>query len=177
MDDFEQVLAILRLRYNSEHISIARKYFNQAKKIMHQLKSNEEYQSIINIGVSYVCENNPKLALEYFECAQMIIPSSLTFDIIKVKCNILICKYLLNKQTIVYIREELLNLCSEAEELPDPWIKLLCIYNLYILRHDGISDLNSLQDSYPGDINLYGLIIKHQNIENFMLGISPHWRY
>lgn len=162
---------------NNEYISIARKYFNQAKKIMHQLKSNEEYQSIINIGVSYLCENDPKLALEYFECAQMIIPSSLTFDIIKLKCNILICKYLLNKQDIAYIREELLNLCSEADDLPDPWIKLLCIYNLYILRHDGLSNLNRLQDSYPGDINLYGLIIKHHNIENFMLGISPHWRY
>lgn len=162
---------------NSEYISIARKYFNQAKKIMHQLNSNEEYQSLINLGVSYLCENNPKLALEYFECAQRIMPSSLTFDIIKLKCNILICKYLLNRNDIEYVRKELLNLCSEAEDLPDPWIKLLCVYNLYILRYNNVSNLSDLKDTYPGNINLYGLILKQKNVENFMLGISPHWRY
>ena len=30
---------------------------------------------------------------------------------------------------------------------------------------------------YTGDINLYGLILKQNNIDNFMFGISPHWRY
>lgn len=162
---------------NEGNIYTARKYFKQAQKIMHQLKSNEEYQSIINIGVSYICEGNPKLALEYFECAQMIMPPSLSFDIVKLKCNILICKYLINKEDITYVREELLNLCSEAEDLPDPWIKLLCIYNLYVLRDGDIANLSNLQETYPGDINLYGLILKNQDTEKFMLGISPHWRY
>lgn len=160
-----------------ENIRTARRYFNQAKKIMHQLKSNEEYQSIINIGVSYLCENNPKLALEYFECAQTIMPSSLSFDMIKLKCNILICKYLIDRQDIFYIREELLNLCSDAEDLPDPWIKLLCTYNLYILRDGNILETDDLIKTYPGDANLYGLILKNPNINSFMLGISPHWRY
>lgn len=162
---------------NEGNIYTARKYFKQARKIMHQLKSNEEYQSIVNIGVSYICEGNPKLALEYFECAQMIMPPSLAFDIVKLKCNILICRYLINKEAIIYVREELLNLCSEAEDLPDPWIKLLCIYNLYVLRDGDIVDLTSLQETYPGDINLYGLILKTQDTKKFMLGISPHWRY
>lgn len=162
---------------NKGNIYTARKYFKQAQKIMHHLKSNEEYQSIVNIGVSYICEGNPKLALEYFECAQMIMPQSLAFDIVKLKCNILICRYLINKEDITYVREELLNLCSEAEDLPDPWIRLLCIYNLYILRDGDIANLTDLQETYPGDINLYGLILKTQNTEKFMLGISPHWRY
>lgn len=160
-----------------ENIRTARRYFNQAKKIMHQLKSNEEYQSIINIGVSYLCENNPSLALEYFECAQTIMPSNLSFDMIKLKCNILICKYLIDKQDILYVREELLNLCSDAEDLPDPWIKLLCAYNLYILRDGNILETDDLMKNYPGDANLYGLILKNPNINSFMLGISPHWRY
>lgn len=162
---------------NEGNIYTARKYFKQAQEIMHQLKSNEEYQSIINIGVSYICEGNPKLALEYFECAQMIMPPSLSFDIVKLKCNILICRYLINKEDITYVREELLNLCSEAEDLPDPWIKLLCVYNLYVLRDGDIANLSNLQETYPGDINLYGLILKNQDTEKFMLGISPHWRY
>jgi len=162
---------------NEGNIYIARKYFKQARKIMHQLKSNEEYQSIVNIGVSYICEGNPKLALEYFEYAQIIMPPSLAFDIVKLKCNILICRYLINKEDITYVREELLNLCSEAEDLPDPWIKLLCIYNLYVLRDGDIANLTSLQESYPGNINLYGLILKTQDTEKFMFGISPHWRY
>lgn len=160
-----------------ENICTARRYFNQAKKIMHQLKSNEEYQSIINIGVSYLCENNPTLALEYFECAQAIMPSSLSFDMIKLKCNILICKYLMNRQDVLSIREELLDLCSDAENLPDPWIKLLCVYNLLILRDGNILTTDALIKSYPGDVNLYGLILKNPNINSFMLGISPHWRY
>ena len=144
---------------------------------MHQLKSNEEYQSIINIGVSYVCEQNPILALEYFKCAQTLMPPSLTFDIIKLKCNILICQHLIDKQDVNYIRRELLNLCSDAEELPDPWIQLLCIYNLYVLRDGSIINYDDLQKIYTGDINLYGLILKQNNIDNFMFGISPHWRY
>lgn len=162
---------------NKENINTARNKFTQAKKIMHQIKSNEEYQSIINIGVSYICENNPRLALEYFECALTIMPSNLTFDIIKLKCNILICKYLIDNQELINIREELLDLCTQAEDLPDPWIKLLCIYNLYVLRKDNISNLSIVQKDYPGDINLYGLIIKIDNKDRFMLGISPHWRY
>lgn len=161
---------------NKEDIITARKYFKQAQKIMLQLKSNEEYQSIINIGVSYICENNPKLALEYFENAQKIMPLSLDFDKIKLKCNILICKHLMNAQNVTSIREELLNLYSEAEDLPDPWIKLLCIYNLYAMREDGTLSLDELQENYPGNIHFYGLIINPQNKGEFMLGISPHWR-
>lgn len=160
-----------------ESIYIARRYFNQAKKIMHQLKSNEEYQSMINIGVSYLCENSPALALEYFECAKTIMPSSLSFDMIKLRCNILICRYLMNRQEVHSIREELLELCSMAEELPDPWIKLLCEYNLYILRNDNFMATDVLEKTYPGNVKLYGLILNNPNINSFMLGISPHWRY
>lgn len=172
-------LGILHLyqSQSQESICTARKYFNQAKRIMHQLKSNEEYQSIINIGISYLCENNPRLALEYFECALGIMPSTLSFDIIKLKCNILICKYLMNKQDVLSIREELLSLCTDAEELPDPWIKLLCIYNLYMLRDDDILATNDLINNYPGDANIYGLILKNPSVSSVMLGISPHWRY
>lgn len=170
-------IGILYLYQNQSraNLSKARKYFKQAREIMSKIKSNEEYQSIINIGVSYLCENNPEFALEYFESAQLILPTSLSFDIIKLKCNILVCKYLINAQDILTIRKGLLDLCSEAEELPDPWIRLLCEYNLYILRNNGIPD--HLYENYPGNINLYGLIIKNPHIDNFMLGISPHWRY
>lgn len=170
-------IGILYLYQNQskENISKAKKFFKQAQGIMSKIRSNEEYQSLINIGVCYLCENNPEFALEYFESAQSIIPASLIFDIVKLKSNILICKYLINTHDILMIRKELLDLCSEVEELPDPWIKLLCEYNLYILRNNGIPD--HLYENYPGNINLYGLIIKSPHIDNFMLGISPHWRY
>ena len=105
---------------DKRNIQIARNYFKQAQKIMSMLKSNEEYQSNINLGVSYFCENNIPLSLEYFENALTIVPKNLTFDIIKLKCNILICKYILNFKNLIDIRKELLNLYSDAEDLPDP---------------------------------------------------------
>lgn len=83
----------------------------------------------------------------------------------------------MNKQDIWSIREELLSLCTDAEELPDPWIKLLCIYNLCILRDDDTLAIHGLINNYPGDTNIYGLILKNPGVSNFMLGISPHWRY
>ena len=159
---------------DSTNIKVARSYFKKAQKIMSNLKSNEEYQSIINLGISYFCENNISVALEYFENAQTIVPKNLTFDIIKLKCNILLCKYILNQNSIIETRKALLDLYTEAEDLPDPWIKLLCIYNLYIITNKPISDNSKIVQEYPGDIYKYGLII---NNNNFMLGISPHWRY
>lgn len=83
----------------------------------------------------------------------------------------------MDRQNVFAIREELLDLCSNAEDLPDPWIKLLCEYNLYILRDGNTLATNELIKTYPGDVNLYGLILKNPNINSFMLGISPHWRY
>lgn len=83
----------------------------------------------------------------------------------------------MNKQEIDSIRLELLELCSDAENLPDPWIKLLCEYNLYILRNSDISTDDVFTKNYPGDMNLYGLFLKNPNFNKFMLGISPHWRY
>lgn len=172
-------IGILYLYHGDEpqNIHIARKYFLQAKKIMEQLRSNEEYQSNINIGVSYFCEGNYDLALEYFECAQKIVPDSLSFDRIKLECNILICKYIKSECSVDDTRKELLSLISKAEELPDPWIKLLCTYNLLVLRNGTISEWSKSLQDYPGEINVYGLILKNKNLHNFMLGISPHWRY
>lgn len=83
----------------------------------------------------------------------------------------------MNRQEVHSIREELLELCSMAEELPDPWIKLLCEYNLYILRNDNFMATDVLEKTYPGNVRLYGLILNNPNINSFMLGISPHWRY
>lgn len=159
----------------TENVNTARSYFTKAQSIMKDLMSNEEYQSIINIGVSYLCENNPNLALEYFECAKNIMPNNLTFEIIKLECNIIISKYILKEEDILITRKKLLDLCSKSENLPDPWIKLLCIYNLSILRND--NDVNFLNGNYPGNINLYGLILNNPKLKHFMIGISPHWRY
>lgn len=173
-------IGILYLYHKRDKSSIgmARTHFKHAQTIMHQIKSNEEYQSLINIGVSYACDNNAYLALEYFEQAQVLVPSNLTFDIIKLQCNILICKYMLStdEKYITDVRGELLELCSRSENLPDPWIKLLCTYNLYVLRGFDINNCEDLKENYPGDIRLYGLIINSAK-GRFMLGVSPHWRY
>lgn len=161
----------------SSNINIAKNYFKIAQKIMHQLKSNEEYQSIINIGVGYFCEKDYNMALEYFTNAFPIVPKSLTFDCIKLKCNILVCKYIIGSCSLDDFRRELLLLYSEAEELPDPWIRLLCKYNLGILRENNNAYIKSLETEYPGEISAYGLIVSNTDFGDFMLGISPHWRY
>ncbi len=161
----------------SSNVLTAKDYFKKAQKMMHQLKSNEEYQSIINIGVSYFCEKDYNMALEYFTNAAHIMPKSLTFDFIKLKCNTLMSQYMIGSLPIEDIREELLLLYSEAEKMPDPWIRLLCKYNLSMLRADNNSYIESLKKEYPGEINAYGLIVPNTDFGNFMLGISPHWRY
>lgn len=161
----------------SSNIQIAKDHFKKAQKIMHQLKSNEEYQSIINIGVSYFCEKDYNMALEYFTNAAHIMPKSLMFDYIKLKCNTLVSQYMIGSLSLEDTREELLALYSEAEEMPDPWISLLCKYNLSILRADNNSYIEHLKKEYPGEINSYGLIVPNADFGNFMLGISPHWRY
>ena len=159
------------------NIQIAKSYFKQAGKIMHQLKSNEEYQSIINMGVGYFCEKDYYMALEYFTNATYVMPQSLTFDFVKLECNKLICQYMTGNLSLEDMQGELLSLYSEAEELPDPWIQLLCKYNLGILRTDSISYIKSMEKEYPGEINVYGLIVPNNEFGDFMLGISPHWRY
>lgn len=161
----------------SSNVHTAKDYFKKAQKIMHQLKSNEEYQSIINIGVTCFCEKDYNMALEYFTNAALIMPKSLTFDFIKLKCNTVVCQYIIGNLSIEDTRKELLSLYLEAEEMPDPWIRLLCKYNLSILRVDNNSYIESLKKEYPGDINVYGLIVPNTDFGNFMLGISPHWRY
>lgn len=161
----------------SSNIQTAKGYFKKAQKIMHQIKSNEEYQSIINLGVSYFCEKDYNMALEYFRDAAHIMPESLTFDFIKLKCNTLVCQYIIGSLSLEDIRRELLSLYSEAEELPDPWIGLLCKYNLGILRTDNNSYIEKLEKVYPGEITAYGLIVPDTEFGDFMLGISPHWRY
>lgn len=161
----------------SSNVLTAKDYFKKAQKIMHQLKSNEEYQSIINIGVSYFCEKDYNMALEYFINAAHIMPESLMFDFIKLKCNTLVSQYMIGSLSIEDIREELLLLYSEAEKMPDPWIRLLCKYNLSALRADNNSYIERFKKEYPGEINAYGLIVPNTDFGNFMLGISPHWRY
>lgn len=167
---------MVRLLYKGlepSNIQKAKNYFKQAGKIMHQLKSNEEYQSIINIGVSYFCEKDCNMALEYFTKAAHIMPQSLTFDLVKLKCNKLICQYVLGNISQEELRGELLSLYSEAEDLPDPWIQLLYKYNLGILRADSISYIKSIEKEYPGEINVYGLFVPNNEFGNFMLGVSP----
>ena len=159
------------------NIQAAKNYFKKAQKIMHQVKSNEEYQSIINLGVSCFCEKNYNIALEYFTSAVQYMPDSLTFDLIKLKCNTLVCQYIIGHMALEDIRGELLSLYSEAEELPDPWIRLLCRYNLSVLRTDKVEYIGELEDTYPGEITAYGLIVPNTGFGDFMLGISPHWRY
>lgn len=161
----------------SSNIQTAKSYFKKAQKIMHQIKSNEEYQSIINLGVSCFCAQDYNMALEYFTNAAHIMPESLTFDIIKLKCNTLVCQYIIGSLSLEDIRGELLSLYSEAEELPDPWIRLLCKYNLSVLRTDNDSYIEELEKVYPGEITAYGLIVPNTGFGDFMLGISPHWRY
>lgn len=47
-------------------ITISKNYFKKARNIMKELHSKEEYQSLFNIGLTYLCENNYTLAESLF---------------------------------------------------------------------------------------------------------------
>ena len=164
---------------NPDNLQIAKDYFVKAKQIMHDLKSNEEYQSMVNLGVVHFCEENYSLALEYFELAKQLLPTSLTFDLLKLESNIFITKYALNIQTFNETRLAFLDLVEKAEKMPDPWISLLCNYNLYILKRNSEQYSGEFTTNYPGDISSYGLYLNNSNtkVNQIMLGVSPHWRY
>lgn len=164
---------------NPDNLQIAKDYFVKAKQIMHDLKSNEEYQSMVNLGVVHFCEENYSLALEYFELAKQLLPTSLTFDLLKLESNIFITKYALNIQTLNETRLAFLDLVEKAEKMPDPWISLLCNYNLYILKRNSEQYSGEFTTNYPGDISSYGLYLNNSNtkVNQIMLVVSPHWRY
>lgn len=154
------------------YVSKAETYFKQAIKKMKELNSKEEYQPLMNIGLCFLLKNNFELANIYFEESLKTIPKNLSFDILKVKVNIAICQLNLKQLKSDDFIKTLSEYYLEADNLPDPWIKLLCYYNIQIIRKKQIINLKDLPFLYPGRINVYGIFYK-----KFMLGVSPHWRY
>lgn len=167
--------------YSTNLVEQARMNFNRAKKIMHKLDSNEEYQSLFNIGVSYTCENNYSVAIDFYKKAKKLIKESLSFDIYKINCNIALCRFL-NKDID---KDECIDLLTDdyvdVDNVPDKWLKFQYDYNLCTLNNSNknISEIQKYE-YYNGNIKLYGLYlsVKHNDSNHrFLLAVSPHWRY
>lgn len=160
---------------NEQSLSIAKRLFNQSFEGMQELRSNEIYQSAVNLGIVYIYLKDYFSAQRYFELAKKEVPSNLSFDKLKIECNCIICKYLSNKSCAKDCIDELGNMYHQVLSCPDPWLKLLYKFNICILSKDEIN-LNE----YPGDYKKYGLFISAggDDISDLlMLGPSPHWRY
>lgn len=168
--------------YDVELISEARANFKQAKQIMHKLDSNEEYQSLFNIGLSYTCEKKYSLAIDFYEKSKKMISNNLSFDIYKIDCNISLCKYLNRDIDLEQCINKLLDNYIDIEEIPDKWLKLQYDYNLTALRNLRSSKKQIVSDYeyYPGDLELYGLYLDintDDTTQRFLFAVSPHWRY
>lgn len=163
----------------SSNLRIAKNHFKKAKGIMHDLRSSEEYQSIINLGVVYFCEQDYSRALDYFEMALELLPRTLSFDRLKLESNILLTKYVLGISSYNDTKAAFIEIVEKAEDMPDPWIGFLCNYNLYTLKKNIGEEIGSFTYKYPGDKSIYGLYINNTEriIQNVMLGVSPHWRF
>ena len=167
--------------YDIKSISEARKHFNNAKSIMHRLSSNEEYQSLFNIGLSYTCEKNYSVAINFYKKAKKLIKDGLSFDIYKLNCNIILCRFLNNEIGIDECRDSLLDNYVDIENVPDKWLKLQYDFNLHTL--DNFDDKKNVMREYPyytGNMELYGLyldITHGDSINRFLFAPSPHWRY
>ena len=167
--------------YDTAFIANARDNFNRARKIMHKLGSNEEYQSLFNIGVSYTCENNYTTAIDFYNKSKKLIKDSLSFDIYKIECNIILCRLLKKDIDIEKSIDLLMDNYVDVECVPDKWLKLQYDYNLNALKNLNKNiHTDSNYEYYNGDIKLYGLYlnIKYGNYTTrFLFAVSPHWRY
>lgn len=156
-------------------LEIAKSLFAQSFEGMQELRSNESYQSAVNLGIVYIYLKDYFSAQQYFKLAKKEVPDNLTFDRLKIECNCIICKYLSNKSLLKDCVDTLENLYHQALSCPDPWLRLLYKYNICVLNEDKIN----ISD-YPGDYKKYGLFISLDgdlSSNLLMLGPSPHWRY
>lgn len=168
-------------QYNTDYtkISVSRKYFKKAREIMNELKSKEEYQSLFNIGLSYICENNYTVAESYIDKAIQIIPNVLTFDSEKFLCTKYLCQMFNNKinakKCLDLICEEYFNIDCQK----DNWIRYMFDYNIETLKsiiYNCDPDYANIINNYCGEPNCYGLNYIFKN-NKFILAVSPHWRY
>ncbi|MBQ9313646.1 MAG: hypothetical protein IJ571_03215 [Ruminococcus sp.] len=156
-------------------LDIAQKHLTKSFEGMHEIRSNEIYQSAMNLGITYMYLRDYFSAQRYFSIAKKEMPSNLTFDILKFECNCIILKYLSNEFSVEECISALDINYHKALNFPDPWLKLLYKYNICALNECG-ANLND----YPGDYKKYGLFISNNYANKntiLMLGPSPHWRY
>lgn len=164
-------------------ITKAKNYFRDARRIMKELNSNEEYQSLFNIGLAYLCENNYTLAENYFGKAINLIPEVLTFDLEKFICTKYLCQMFNKKIDIVECYDLICDHYINIESQNDPWIKYMFDYNIETLNsiiNNCKPNYNKIIENYCGDPQIYGLNYTFrtdkQNFK-FIMAVSPHWRY
>ncbi len=160
---------------NRQFIDIAKKHFDASFEGMDKMRSNEIYQSAINLGITYMYLSDYFSAKQYFTLAKREMPDNLLFDKLKLECNCILCDFMSNELSIEKCIEALENRYHKVLSCPDPWLKLLYKYNICILRNKKF-DLSE----YHGDYKKYGLFIStlvNNSLKTLMLGPSPHWRY
>lgn len=164
-------------------ITISKNYFKKARNIMKELHSKEEYQSLFNIGLTYLCENNYTLAESYFDKSINITPQVLTFDLEKFICTKYLCQMFNNKIDAIECRDLICDHYLNIESQNDPWIKYMFDYNIEALNsiiNNCEPNYNSIIKSYCGNPYKYGLNYTFRNDKfniKFIMAVSPHWRY
>lgn len=181
-------MGIVHLRWSNQfkpHIESAISLFEQAGEIMERIDSRESYQSRANLGIAFFCLSNYSVASEYLKIALDTVPSNLTFDIVKLKCNLVIVEMVSGCKDSLSCIDSLLSLYAGSAGVPDPWLRLFLDSTLDTAKawpepRTTSIDCIAQSISYPGDSRAYGhfATISYQGVEReIMLGVSPHWRY
>ena len=177
------LIHLYNYQINNNEIAVSKNYFKKARKIMIELNSKEEYQSLFNIGLTYLCEKNYSLAENLFDKAISLTPKVLTFDIEKFMCTKYLCQMFNKKINALECYNLLCDHYINIEFQNDPWIKYMFNYNMETLNgiiNNCKPNYDEIIDNYCGDPQIYGLNytfeINNYNFK-FILAVSPHWRY
>ena len=177
------LIHLYNYQVNNNEIVVSKNFFKKARKIMIELNSKEEYQSLFNMGLTYLCEKNYSLAENLFDKAIALTPKVLTFDIEKFMCTKYLCQMFNKKINAKECYDFLCDHYVNIEFQNDPWIKYMFDYNMETLNgiiNNCKPNYDEIIDNYCGDPQIYGLNytfeINNYNFK-FILAVSPHWRY
>lgn len=160
-----------------EQYTIAKNFFESAKKIFDNLKAVDIYQSYFNLSTYYILTENYNSAKEAIEKGFDNVPKNLKYDIYKFKNNLYILEYLLKKDNDKYeLYEKMDKLLKKVDKdiIPDPNLKYLLAYNLESLKPKTYT--SEIIEKYTGRPNIYNINLKKNDMD-FLLSISPHWRF
>lgn len=187
---FEEATALNNLGvvylWNQE-LEDAYKCLNKAIQIFERLSSNELYEPLCNCGVLEFLKDDFNEAKKSTEKSLIIVNKSLTLDHIILNNNLLLIMLAMKEINIEECKNNFFLLYMQSKIVEDPWLHFLITHNLCKLEK--LLSLDSKDE--PQEYFMQKLlnrketgveVMKTINIENygeinFLLSLSPHWRY